>query len=241
MVKSRIVTLLLILGVVFLVFRPGDEPSDTRDRDRNSDQQFQSREPAFLTPEQDYGIARRPGTQETAPSYPDSSSYPRTPYSQSYSSGYGAPSPYDGQAPIQRNGYRFRPLGEREKKRMQKSNPDEYQAPHYSAQPAQRQPIASAPYTEPSMGPDQWQQTYSFRPLEKPRTSRDRWQGPYQRPGWRDNRPTLDPWTTPPDPQWGSTPPTRRMYPSYSPSTSRRITARQTSTPGPTSPHHILT
>jgi hypothetical protein len=224
--KSRIVALLLILGVGFLVFRPGDEPSDTHGRDSDSgsttDQQFQPREPAFLTPGQDYGVARRPYIPEAAPSYGGSGPYPRTPFSQSYSSGYGAPVPDGGQAPLQTDSYRFRPLGEREQRRMQTSYPDEHQAPHYSAHPAQRQPIASAPY----MAPDRRQQAYNFRPLEKSRTSHGRWQGPYQQPGWRDNRPAFDPWTAPPDPQWGSTPPARRMYPSYSPNTSGRISAR---------------
>lgn len=228
--KSRIVGLLLILGVSFLVFRPGEKPSDSDDRGSDSksatDQQFQPSEPAFLTPERDYGVAGQPGIQEASPSYGGSNSYPRRPYPQGYSSGYGAPRPYDGQDPIPTNGYRFRPLNKQEQSRMQTSYPDQYRAPHYSAHSAQQQPLAPAPYSTPYMRPDEQQEIYSFRPLEKSSTPRGRWQGPYQQPGWRNDRPAIDSWSAPSNPQWGSTPPTQRMYPSYSRNTGRYITAR---------------
>lgn len=228
--KSRIVGLLLALGVVLLVYRSEDEPTDSNDRgsgtEPTKERQFQPREPAFLTPGENYGIAGRPGSEAALPSYADSDPYFRKPFPQGQSGEYSTTRPYDGQAPIQANGYRFRPLGEQERRRMQESYPDQYRERNYSAYSAREQPFAPTPYGTSPEYPNARQQVYSFRPLENSSGSRNRWQGPYQQPGWNDGRPPLDPWTAPPNPQWGSTPPVHRMYPSYSPDTSRRFAER---------------
>jgi hypothetical protein len=228
--KSRVVGLLLVLGSVLLVFRPGDEPSNSIERggdsESSTDRQFQPREPAFLESRRDYGIAGNPGVREAPSPYGVQRPNARGTYPQRDSDGSGTPGTYGGQAPIQTNGYRFRPLDEQEKERMQASHPERYQAPYYSAPAEQQQSIPRPTYSAQSMAPGPQRETYSFRPLEKSRASRGRWQGPYQDPGWRGSRPPLDPWTAPPDPQWGSTPPAQRMYPSYLRDTSRRITAR---------------
>lgn len=235
MSKSRVLGLLLILGVGFLVLRPGDETSDTRESTGGSksstDQQFQPREPAFGDPSPDYGIAGQAGTQETAPSYASPARYPQQPYPRNqlegYPAAYATSDPYGGQARIPTHGYKFRPLNDKEQKRAQTRIPEQYQPPTYSAPAARYHPPAPpSPYSAPAAPRSPQQEVYSFRPLEKSRASRGRWQGPYQQPDWRDDRYPLDPWTAPPDPQWGSTPPSQRMYPSYYRETSRRITAR---------------
>jgi len=213
-----------------VLLHSGDEPPDTRNQGSDSesatDQQFQPRQPAFLMPGREYGIASRPDSQEAWPAYGSPGSNPREPSSQSYPGGYGAPDPYVGRDPIETNGYRFRPLGEREKRRMQVPVPDQHVAPYSSGYAQLPPPVAPAPHSAPSMLPNPQQQTYSFRPLEKSPSSRGRWQGPYQRPGWRDDWHSSDPWAAPSDPQWGSTPPNQRMYPSYTRNTGRQITAR---------------
>jgi hypothetical protein len=229
--KSRIVGLLVVLGVGLLVFRSEDEPADSNGGGSNSapatEREFQPREPAFLTPGKDFGIANRLDYQQAPlPSYAGSSSYLPKPHTQSYSGEYGAARALGGQAPIGSSGYRFRPLNKQEQRRMQESHADQYREPRYSNHAEREQPVAPAPYGISPTSPDRQKQVYTFRPLEDSSASRGRWQGPYQRPGWHDGRPPLDPWTAPPNPQWGSTPPAHRMYPSYSRDISRRFAGR---------------
>lgn len=237
--KSRMVGLLLILFVGFLVLRPGDEPSDSGDSESATDRQFQPREPAFLAPERDYGIAGRPGASSSPPSYgapkpTPPGSYPATSlapesylpesYSRSYSGGYGAPDPYGRHVRPSMNGYRFRPLDEQEQRRMQAPYPNRYPTRHYPAPIARPEPIAPAPYSARTAYPEPAEEIYSFRPLERP--TRGRWQGPYQDPGWRTDRGPTDPWSAPPPPQWGSMPPAQRMYPNLHRDSGRRMTSR---------------
>jgi hypothetical protein len=241
--KSRIVGLLLILFVGFLVLRPGDDPSDSGDRDSESatDRQFQSREPAFLAPERDYGIAGRPGAgaaprpygapppYSEPPRYDVRGSYPPEPYAQEsftqdYPVGYGARAPYGGHARPSTGGYRFRPLDEQERRRTQKTYSDRYPTPYYPAPLARPEPVAPAPYSAGTAYPEPAEEIYSFRPLE--RSARGRWQGPYQDPGWRTDRGPTDPWSAPPPPQWGSMPPAQRMYPNLHRDFGRRMTSR---------------
>lgn len=228
--KSQIVGLLIVLGVGFLVFRPGDEPADSQDRDGDSsesatDRQFQPREPEFLEQDREYGIAGRSRTREAPPSYDWPNRYPPEPYTQSYPGVYGATGSFGAQAPFSTNDYRFRPLGEQEQRRAEQTQyPEQYPTPYYRAPAAQQRQVAPSHYSAPYQAPQQ--ETYSFRPLDKTRASRGRWQGPYQQPGWRDDRAPIDPWTAPPNPQWGSTPPAQRMYPRFYRDPSTRLTAR---------------
>ncbi|MCG6863599.1 MAG: hypothetical protein LJE70_20435 [Chromatiaceae bacterium] len=234
--KSRIVALLAILVVGFLVLRSGDEPSDSGEKGGGSesatDRQLQPQEPGFLAPSREYGIAGRPGMDRDTRS--DGS---RWPYPSTYSPDYGIPDPYGAQAGIRTEGYRFRPLDDTEKSRAQAPYPDEYTgrytAPYdsfsqyYPSPDDQPLPASPPSYSAPSAYPPSQQEAYSFRPLEKSPGARGRWQGPYQEPGWRrgDLYP-MDPWQSPPNPQWGSMPPSHRMYPNLYRRPDRRLTAR---------------
>lgn len=230
MTKSRIAGLLLILGVGFLILRPGDEPSDSNDRGDGSesatDRQFQRREPAFLTPEQDYGIAGRSDARSTPSPYDHPSAYPREYDPQAYPNAYRSPAPYDGQERFATNGYRFRPLGERERQRIQSGYPDQYPPTYYPTPETAPRPITPGTYSTRPRDRQPRQEIYSFRPLNKAGPAQGRWQGPYERPGWETNRSTIDPWTAPPDPRWGSMPPAQRMYPNLNRRSGRRLTAR---------------
>lgn len=246
--KSRIVGLLTILVVGFLVLRPGDEPSESGDRNGDSgsatDRQLQPREPAFPRPSRDYGITSQPSPGHAPAPYGKREPLRQQPYPQIGSRGYGAPAPYGQHARITPDGYRFRPLNEREQERMRARYPDQYPyADQYPGQTATRydppaqtypsyeaQPRSPAPYSAPYSPPDAYsdprRESYSFRPLEKSPGARGRWQGPYQEPGRRYDRYPMEPWTAPSDPQWGSTPPAQRMYPNLYRNPGRRLTAR---------------
>ena len=133
MTKSRFIALLLVLGAGFLVLRPGDETSDTRDPggdpESTTDQQFQPREPAFPEPDPDYGIADRYPVQEAPPSYGSPGNYPHQPYAQSYTGAYGTRESYGGYNPARMNGYRFRPSNEQEQRRTQAPYTEQHQPP----------------------------------------------------------------------------------------------------------------
>ncbi len=144
--------------------------------------------------------------------------------------------------------YRFRPLGERERRRIE----EQARAPRGPSYPypaasdswtPQRQPGTRSPPTygidpatpDPSMrdwGGRGWgTEGYGFRETEPARRGGDRWQGPYSSPVQQGD------WL-PPDPglfqepnQWGAIPPERtppsfRMYPSLDAHRDRRLTAR---------------
>lgn len=230
MTKSRIAGLLLILGVGFIVLRPGDDSSDSGEREGGSDssteKQFQPREPTFLTPGQDYGIAGRCDTRRNGSLCSDSTAQPREYRPQSDADGYRTPVPYSEQQPLSSNGYRFRPLSERERQRIRSTYPDQFATEYYSAPEIRPRPATPAPYAAQPQYFQPPQETYSYRPLNDSQPTRDRYQGPYQRPGWNTDRSNMDPWSAPPDPQWGSTPPTQRMYPNLYRNSGRRFTAR---------------
>jgi len=242
--KSRIIGLLAITIVGFLILRTGDESADSRERGGDSgsatERQLQPREPAFLRPDREYGIAGRFDAGGAPSPYGREGGYPETGYpypDYPDSNGYGVHDPYRANAQMGMNGYRFRPLDERE--RTQTGYPGQYAdqyarpyrppIPHYPSTGAGQRPAWQAtPYSTPPAYADPRQEAYSFRPLEKSPAARGRWQGPYEQPGRRfDSYPT-DPWTSPPAPQWGSTPtpPARRMYPSFQRDSRYRLTAR---------------
>jgi len=232
--KSHIIGLLAILVVGFLIFRSGDEPSDSGDQPAGSesatDRRLQPREPAFQTPGSEHGIAGRLGARSAPPGYGSPHPYPAQPYRDPYSGRFQTPRPYGGQASMATDGYRFRPLGKQEQERMQAAYPELYEegyaTPYYQPSPGAR-PRETAPV--PSAAPPTYREPaseiYGFRPLENSPGARGRWQGPYQEPGRVDTYPT-DPWMSPPLPEWGSTPPAQRMYPNFYRDSGRRLTAR---------------
>lgn len=239
--KSRIVGLLTILVVGFLVLRTEEEPSDMDHRNGDAEsatnRQFQPREPAFLKSTRDYEIARQHSTGRASRPYGKPESYWQESYSEIPSDGYGTPAPYGQQARLSVEGYRFRPLSEQEQVRVRERYPSQYSyqytAPYNS--PSQTHPSSEmqsqsyepTPYSPQGTYLDPLQEAYSFRPLENSPGARGRWQGPYQKPGQRyDRYPQDNPWATPSNPQWGSTPPAQRMYPSFYQDPGRRITAR---------------
>ena len=251
--KSHIVGLLAVLVLGFLFLRTGDEPTDSGDRSPDTEsaaeRRLQPKEPAFLQPSRDYGIAGRPSTRPDARKppvpYGAPKTYRREAHPESGSAGYGSHTPYGGQAWNESEAYRFRPLSEKEKVRIQGSyagqHPEQYAAPmdtrqphaptsrSYRSQVAPPQPIAPAPYSAPYTPadgyPDPHHQGYSFRPFEQSPGARGRWQGPYQEPGQRQSPFPMDPWAAP-SPQWGSTPPAHRMYPNLYRESPTRLTAR---------------
>lgn len=161
----------------------------------------------------------RGASPSATPSYGKRRAYPEP----AYRGGYD---PSDAQAWSQAGGYRFRPLTEREQKRRQKTNPypnryaDHYTTPY----PSHPQAQATVPPYPPSTPPTE---SYSFRPPQKSPGARGRWQGPsYRQPDRRFAPSPMAPETSPSYPQWGSTPPSRRMYPNLYRDLGCRLTAR---------------
>jgi hypothetical protein len=240
--KSRLLGLLVLLVVGYLVLRPGDEPSDSDNRGGDSEsateRRLQSREPAFLRRDDDQGIAGWPGQGE-AWSPGDRREYYREGSDPDlFPQEYQITDPYRKHGQVNTDGYRFRPLDEKEQRRAQAHYPDQYQYPGQQATPynpsipyypfsgSRQGPATPAPYSAPPAYREPPREIYSFRTLEKSPAARGRWQGPYQEPGRRFDGYPMDPWTSPPPPQWGSTPPAQRMYPNLYRSPDRRLTAR---------------
>ncbi|MCB2264345.1 MAG: hypothetical protein LGR52_15600 [Candidatus Thiosymbion ectosymbiont of Robbea hypermnestra] len=233
--QLRIISLLAILAVGFLILDSGDEPADSDhqggDPESTTDRHLQPREPTLPTPAYDYGIVGQPGPNPVpppygghraspfaVPSHGERRAYPEPPYPDAYRGGYNPPHT---QARTRPGGYRFRPLTEREHKRRQTSSyPDQYATPYHPYPQAQS---TVPPY--PSSAPPT--ERYSFRPQEKSPGARGRWQGPYRQPDRypAPSTPTA-PEASPPYPQWGSTPPSQRMYPNLYRNPDCRLTAR---------------
>ena len=239
--KARLFGLLAVLILGFLILRPGEEPSDSGDRgdrpESATGRQSQPREPSFLAPRPDYGIAGSTNRAGTPPPY-GRDAFPRDPYSDAYSDRAGAYAPSAPENRLATQGYRFRPLTEREQQRQraQSSYPGEYadryqapydeSAPYYPSDEAWEGSSALAPYSEPRPYAQSQRDAYNFRPLEQSPAAQSRWQGPYPEPGQRFDPYSTDPWMSPPPPQWGSTPPAQRMYPSFYRDSGYRLTAR---------------
>lgn len=241
--KPRLAGLLAILVLGFLVLRTGDEPTDSVDRDTGSEsateRQLQNREPAFLSPSRDYGIAERRDTGATSTPYDRPGVSRSGTYPEIRPDGHDSPFGYRDQAWMGTQAYRFRPLSEQEQERIRQRPPDPYLGRYvapvnelprsYPPRGAQPQPVEPAPHSAPYAPmrtyPDPPPDAYSFRPLEQSPGARGRWQGPYPEPGRRQDLYPMDPWTAP-SPQWGSTPPAQRMYPNLYRGSDSRLTAR---------------
>lgn len=211
----------------FLILRPEDEPPDPciqeSDPGAVADRRPQPpRAPILPTLSYDHGIIGRPGTQSAPLPYGERRTYPGPDQG-----GYELSDPYGAQARIREDGQRFRPLAGQEQGHGQVPTPGQrtgrYAAPYEpSLQPyppslqsrplrAQPQPTAPAPYPSPPAYTDPAQENYDFRPLEKSPAARGRWQGPYGQPNQHRDRPSIDPWSPSPYPQWGS-PSSQRAY-----------------------------
>lgn len=223
--KSRIIGLVAILTAVFLILRSGDEPSDSdhqsSDSESTTDRHFQPREPTLPTPGYDYGIVGRPGARSGPPPDVGWGAHPNQPHPNPYPGGYDTPDPWGAQAGVRTGGYRFRPLTEREQKRRQPAPYADHSATP-SHPPPRTQAIAPPAYPSSPPPSDSLQEIHSFRPQEKSPGARGRWQGPYEQLA----PPPMAPWSSPPHPQWGSTPPSQRMYPNLYRNPGRRLTAR---------------
>ena len=173
-------------------------------------------------------------------------------YTGSYGQGFGGsagrygPSPRDSYA--QEETYRFRPLGERERRRIE----EQARAPYGSSYPypsagdhlqPRREPGTGSPptYGVDPMSRDPWMQDwrgqgwgtegYGLRQPEPARQSLDRWQDLYGSPPRGSEWPPSEPGILQEPSQWGAIPPDReppshRMYPSLDLHRDRRLTAR---------------
>jgi hypothetical protein len=246
--KSRVAGLLAVLAIGFLLFGPEDEPSHSDEQGNDSESETERRlvprEPSFRPPgQEDYGLAGRPGRSGAdtyrggwgspdANSYsPDSyppRSYPPAPHQRDPHGGYGGRGSFAGRDDMSMGGYRFRPFDVPEKQRVREQPADRFPPPHSGpvARPWQNAPAPYSPYSSERGYYRTEPQSYSYRPLRKSPQARGRWQGPYGDPGWHPDWSPSDPWSAPPDPQWGSTPPSQRMYPSFHLDSGRRITSR---------------
>jgi len=241
----------LVLGVAaVVVFWDGEETPDSKGTGVGGKAQSapghsaEPSQPKLLPPERRSGDTRTPPSRTGRSTYPD---YPRAP-------GTSYPSARQAQDPMER--FSFRPLTDRERKRIeaeypQRGYPSQADRNHGSPRPADRSreypsaydPAPAAPHpgaTAPSdyapypaqPGYPGWERPgYSFRPLDKAPAARDRWQGPYQDRGWSGEQDYAERWTAPGEPQWGSTAPVQppspqRMYPSWDLDTGRRLTSR---------------
>jgi hypothetical protein len=173
-------------------------------------------------------------------------------YAEPHGQGFGGyawrsgPSPRDSYP--QEEAYRFRPLGERERRRIEEQAryPDGSSYPYPSAgdrlQP-QRQPGTGSPptYGVDPMSRDPWMQDwrgqgwgtegYGHTQPVPARPTLDRRQDRYGSPPRRDEWPPPEPGIFQEPSQWGAIPPDReppsyRMYPSLDLHRDRRLTAR---------------
>jgi hypothetical protein len=227
----------------WLVFSPDDQAPERESSESATGTQPRSlpREPETGPKIERSGIAGRRGRWGDVPSV----DYERK--RQTPSMAYRRYAP--GTDPMER--YSFRPLTEREKARLERERPmpgyyddtlPQYPSEVYSqSQQAQQEypgpDAARGTYAQPD-APRPWYglEGYGLRPERRDGYSPDPWIIPYadrQAPGSRP----LDsaaPWSDPPTPQWGQWgsrppewgPPEDRMYPSLSPYSDSRLTAR---------------
>lgn len=161
-------------------------------------------------PRYDYGMANPPRGQAL---YPD-------PGFQAPPPGYRGENPYQADAWSDTRGYRFRPLTERDRRRMATPEAE----PYRSVPPPATSP--AAPYGPWSDG------QYGFRQSAPPAGTAGRYEPPYQVPSWGATPDyaeqwDLVPWGEPaPGPQPYRDPPARRMLPSLDWPPDRTLTAR---------------
>jgi hypothetical protein len=232
------------------------EPTqDTRGAEPAREQQPQPREPDVST-RPEYGIAEELRAPPARPYYGapprrgmtggydaggygggyDSYGYPAGGYesrgyagrmeSNGYGDRYGAGGVYGDATQPSQEGFRYRPLGEKEKERIRSQYPGPVPGPYY-ADPLRRQPpvTGTGPYDAQPAYPAWEREGYGFRRWDSAPDA-DSWRDPYRQRDQRRRPETIDPWASSPNPQWGSTPPAQRMYPSLTWEANRRLTYR---------------
>lgn len=207
-----IVVALVVLGVWGLVsWWSGGEPPESRDqKDRGVESRkgypVQPREPAVLTPDRGPVVSQRPAYEMQPPTY-------GTPSPPTYGYPYEAAPPYPQGLPSapQVGQYRFRPLTDREKQRMEAAYPS-YSPPQDTYGSAGPETYSSAPQTQ------YWQrQGYSFRPWDRAEEPPERQVTPYPQREWEPSYDGYSQRTVPghgqsPWPQAWTPPPVQR-YP----------------------------
>ena len=237
--KGYIVSTLVLVFLGWLVFwpddRPKDEVRDGQEPESSIDTRRMPKEPEPLPPVERYGVASAPAppANET-PHGVVRDYYYGEPWSRqrAYPPVHAAPEP-----PTR---YTYRPLTERERKRLETERPVFYPPyeggapPSGTTQARRGHPDTSYRATHQNSIEQRFEAQYSFRPYERSPSAADPWRGGFpQRPDRRNDRDSAEPWgSPPPDPQWGSTPPdywtppTERMYPSLDRPWGRRLSAR---------------
>jgi hypothetical protein len=233
-VNSKRLAILAALGALIgiLVLWDGDETPEPPEETGRSAGDAQERQ-----------RASPPSAPGTGHDRGDWSRGPAAAYPPSYS---GYPESYGGQFPGQPEvveTFRFRPLSERERQRIEQQAQVPYGAYPRSREPWQpRTPREDVPprtyggYQGEPWGPG-WDgrgwgtEGYGMRPAEPPGRSRPRWESPYAAPVWPGEGYPSDPELFDKPPQWGVVPPQRlppsqRMYPSLDMPRDRRLTAR---------------
>ena len=213
MSRKTLVTLAVaVLGVWGLVsWWSGDKPPATRDQkvkgvESRKEYPLQQREPTILTPDRGPAVSQWPGYGGQPPTY-------GTPSPPTYGYPYEAAPGYPQALPSapQVGQYRFRPLTDREKQRMEATYPG-YAPPQEGYGSGTPEAYTSAPETQ------YWQrQGYSFRPWERTQEAREPQVAPYPQREWE---PSYDGYSQragpgygqPPWPQAWAPPPAQR-YP----------------------------
>lgn len=202
MTKERWVIAVLIAALAgVLLFRNGEEPQKQVSGPKTED------------------TAKAPRTALPRPPPPPDGNWsrPRAPTYPSYGGSFQPPATA---LPEPKESFRFRPLSERDRERIDRQSQDPY-APYDRGQWQPRNPRATSP--EPAYGgyspwgpawdsPDWGTEGYSLRPAEPSTREPDTWEGAYP-------------------PQWGVVPPERippshRMLPSLELPRDRKLTAR---------------
>jgi len=232
-IKGYIAVALLTAFVSWLVFSPDDDARRRGGREPASGSgdihRSLPQEPEPLPTRERYGIAGTtavPGEPNVGPYAADSSRQPRSPR-QSYLPRETWPDSMEQ--------FRFRPLTERERKRLEAQRPplDYFPNGQTAAVPQwpYTQPQGMAPDPQSPFSPQRYDQSYSFRPEQRP--AKNRHWTPYERDGsrqWQRSSEPTGPWHEPPSPQWGSTPPrwappADRMYPNLNIYSDTKLTA----------------